>query len=98
MKIFNNLKNPALAGFFCKVINEEDGKMNDTEKVQILKDLIAINSVNGNELEVAQYLQKLLEKHDIESKLDKFGDNRANLVAELGNKDSKNILGITVSI
>ena len=69
--------------------------MKDTEKVQILKDLIAINSVNGNELEVAQYLQKLLEKHDIESKLDKFDDNRANLVAELGNKDSKNILGIT---
>ena len=84
-----------MAGFFCKVINEEDGKMKDTEKVQILKDLIAINSVNGNELEVAQYLLKLLKKYGIESKIDEFGDQRANLVAEVGNKASQKILGIT---
>ena len=84
-----------MAGFFCKVLNEEDGKMKDTEKVQILKDLIAINSVNGNELEVAQYLLKLLKKYGIESKIDEFGDQRANLVAEVGNKASQKILGIT---
>lgn len=84
-----------MAGFFCKVINEEDGKMKDSEKVQILKDLIAINSVNGNELEVAQYLHKLLKKYGIESKIDEFGDQRANLVAEVGNKASQKILGIT---
>lgn len=84
-----------MAGFFCKVINEEDGKMKDTEKVQILKDLIAINSVNGNELEVAQYLHKLLKKYGIESKIDEFEDQRANLVAEVGNKASQKILGIT---
>lgn len=84
-----------MAGFFYKVINEEDGKMKDTEKVQILKDLIAINSVNGNELEVAQYLHKLLKKYGIESKIDEFGDQRANLVAEVGNKASQKILGIT---
>ncbi|MBD5384325.1 MAG: ArgE/DapE family deacylase [Ruminococcaceae bacterium] len=69
--------------------------MKDTEKVQILKDLIAINSVNGNELEVAQYLLKLLKKYGIESKIDEFGDQRANLVAEVGNKASQKILGIT---
>ena len=69
--------------------------MKDTEKVQILKDLIAINSVNGNELEVAQYLHKLLKKYGIESKIEEFGDQRANLVAELGNKASQKILGIT---
>ena len=69
--------------------------MKDTEKVQILKDLIAINSVNGNELEVAQYLHKLLKKYGIESKIDEFGDQRANLVAEVGNKASQKILGIT---
>ena len=36
--------------------------MEEKEKIKILQDLIQINSVNGNELEVAEYLQQLYEK------------------------------------
>jgi succinyl-diaminopimelate desuccinylase len=67
--------------------------MDKEAKLQVLKDLIAINSANGNEIEVAEYLQKLLAKHGIEAKIDAFGDKRANLTFELG--EGKQILGIT---
>ena len=36
--------------------------MEEKEKIKILQDLIQINSVNGNELEVAEYLHKLFCK------------------------------------
>ncbi|WP_260524459.1 hypothetical protein [Bombilactobacillus folatiphilus] len=36
--------------------------MERQKQVQILRDLIAINSVGGNELEVAQYLQMSAKK------------------------------------
>ncbi len=56
----------------------------EDEKVTILKDLIAIKSVNDNETEVAEYLTKLLEKYDIHSKIIEVSPNRSNLVAETG--------------
>ena len=58
--------------------------MEVSEKVKVLQDLIKIHSVNGNEIEVAHYLQKLLANHGIHSKVDEFGDRRANLIAEIG--------------
>ncbi|USS88053.1 ArgE/DapE family deacylase [Fructilactobacillus hinvesii] len=69
--------------------------MDKNEKLQILSDLVAINSVNGNELEVAEYLQKLLQQHDIQSKIIPLenDETRANLVVELGNQ--KPVLAIT---
>lgn len=67
--------------------------MEQAEKLKILKDLIAINSANGNELAVAKYLHDLLAQHGIESKVDAFGDKRANLTFELGQGEP--ILGIT---
>ncbi len=66
---------------------------NDTEKLNILSDLIAIKSVNDNEKEVAEYLQKLFTKHDIEAKLVNVNGNRANLVAEIGSGHP--VLGLT---
>lgn len=61
------------------------GKLSSEEKVEILADIVGIESVNDNELEVANYLHDLLQKHHIDSKVIKLTDTRANLVAEIGN-------------
>ncbi|WP_334330447.1 ArgE/DapE family deacylase [Companilactobacillus sp. HBUAS59699] len=58
--------------------------MEDTEKIQVLSDLVAINTANDHEKEVAEYLQKLFSKYGIESKTIKYSDTRYNLVAEIG--------------
>ena len=42
------------------------------EKVQILSDIVAIETVNDNELEVCNYLQKLFSNYGIESKIQKL--------------------------
>ena len=67
--------------------------MENAERVQVLKDLIKINSVNGNEIEVAQYLQDLFQKHGIEAHVEAFGDRRANLTVDFGTGDQ--VLGVT---
>ncbi|MDF7672224.1 ArgE/DapE family deacylase [Lactobacillus sp. ESL0701] len=60
--------------------------MEQEQKLQILQDLVALHSVNGDELPVANYLKKLLDAAGIENKILPLKDdaNRANLVAELG--------------
>lgn len=54
------------------------------EKVQILSDIVAIETVNDNELEVCNYLQQLFSNYGIESKIQKIDERRANLIAEIG--------------
>jgi succinyl-diaminopimelate desuccinylase len=44
---------------------EENNVLTDTEELKILSDLVAIKSVNDNEILVAKYLQKLLGEHGI---------------------------------
>ena len=62
--------------------------MNKKEKIQILQDLIQIQSVNTNEKEVAVYLKDLLSKYGIQSELITYDENRSNLVFEIqGQKD-----------
>lgn len=63
------------------------------EKVNILRDIININTVNDNEIEVAQYLQRLFEQHQIESHIDRINDTRANLIATIGSGHP--VLGIS---
>lgn len=58
--------------------------MKNEEKVKILADLVAIQSVNDHETTVAEYLKDLFEAHSIEAKILKITDTRANLVAEIG--------------
>ena len=67
--------------------------MEKDEQVRVLEDLIKINSVNGNEEEVAKYLQQLFDRHDIKAKIDLFGDHRANLIADFGSGDD--VFGVT---
>ena len=63
------------------------------DKIQILSDMIEINTENDNELEVCKYLKSLLSKYDIDSKIQEVDDNRANLIAEIGEGSPK--LGIS---
>ena len=44
---------------------EENNVLTDTEELKILSDLVAIKSVNDNEILVAKYLQKLFGEHGI---------------------------------
>ncbi|USS85032.1 ArgE/DapE family deacylase [Fructilactobacillus myrtifloralis] len=58
--------------------------MNPTEKIQLLADLVAIQSVNDHEAEVADYLSQVFAKHDIATHQIEYAPGRANLVAEIG--------------
>lgn len=69
--------------------------MDKEKQAKILKDLIQINSVNGNEIDVAVYLAKLFEQYGFKTEIDAFGDRRANLIVEFGSDSSKRVLGVT---
>lgn len=68
--------------------------MDKTEKLSILDDLIKLETVNGHEELVANYLKKLFEKHQIKTELVKTDDNRFNLIASINNNAEKT-LGFT---
>lgn len=60
------------------------------EKIKILQDVIQIQTVNDNEIAVAEYFKKLLNEYGIDSKLVEYSPTRANLVAEIkGEKPGK---------
>ncbi|ELY1561022.1 ArgE/DapE family deacylase [Listeria monocytogenes] len=63
--------------------------MERQRKIQILKDIVNIDSTNGHEEQVANYLQKLLAEHGIESEKVKYDVDRASLVSEIGSSDEK---------
>ncbi|WP_429951375.1 succinyl-diaminopimelate desuccinylase [Enterococcus sp. AZ170] len=69
--------------------------MEKQEKIQILKDLVAIKSVNGNEKKVAEYLSKLFKKHGIDSSFLEYDKDRDNLIVEIGNKNSEKVLAFS---
>ena len=54
------------------------------EVVQALCDIVKMNTVNGAEKQVTDYIAALLAKHNIESKLIEYAPGRASLVAEIG--------------
>lgn len=68
-------------------------EITESQALDILKDIIAIKSVNDKEKDVATYLQKLLAKYNIQSEIKPVRGDRANLVAEIGH--GKPILGIS---
>ncbi|EAF1403224.1 ArgE/DapE family deacylase [Listeria monocytogenes] len=63
--------------------------MERERKIQILKDIVNIDSTNGHEEQVANYLQKLLAEHGIESEKVQYDVDRASLVSEIGSNDGK---------
>lgn len=70
--------------------------MEKERKISILQDVIRIQSVNGNEEEVAKYFQNLLKEYDIDSELIPWGgeSGRSNLVATIKMGEGK-VLGIS---
>ena len=63
------------------------------EKIAILSDIIAIKSVNENEIEVANYLKDLFAEYGIGSKIVPVTDTRVNLVAEIGS--GRPVIGVS---
>lgn len=63
--------------------------MEQERKIQILKDIVNIDSTNGHEEQVANYLQKLFAEYGIESKKVQYDVDRASLVSEIGSNDGK---------
>ena len=67
--------------------------LSNEERIKILSDIVAIKTVNDNELEVAKYLQTWFDKYGIESELDEVSEGRANLIATIGS--GKPVIGIS---
>ncbi|MBG9987918.1 ArgE/DapE family deacylase [Aerococcaceae bacterium DSM 111176] len=63
--------------------------------VSILQDLIRIQSENDFELQVAEYIQNLLNECDIASEIIHYEGNRASLVAEISHGSSDKVLGLS---
>ncbi|MBC1715303.1 ArgE/DapE family deacylase [Listeria welshimeri] len=63
--------------------------MDQQKKIQILKDMVNIDSTNGHEEQVANYLQKLLAVYGIESEKVQYDEDRASLVSEIGSSDEQ---------
>ncbi|PTI86859.1 succinyl-diaminopimelate desuccinylase [Staphylococcus warneri] len=60
------------------------GVLTNEQKVKILSEIVAIPSVNDNELAVAQYLEQWLNRYDIDTHIDYISGERANLIATIG--------------
>ncbi|HGZ9154252.1 TPA: ArgE/DapE family deacylase [Staphylococcus aureus] len=56
----------------------------EKEKIQLVADIIELQTENNNEIEVCHYLKNLFDKYDINSKILKVNEQRANIVAEIG--------------
>ncbi|OER29504.1 ArgE/DapE family deacylase [Listeria monocytogenes] len=63
--------------------------MERERKIQILKDIVNIDSTKGHEEQVANYLQKLFAEYGIESEKVQYDVDRASLVSEIGSNDGK---------
>lgn len=58
--------------------------LTNEQKVKILSEIVAIPSVNDNELAVAQYLAQWINQYDIDTHIDYISGQRANLIATIG--------------
>ncbi|USS85449.1 ArgE/DapE family deacylase [Fructilactobacillus myrtifloralis] len=71
--------------------------MEQEAKIQILRDLIQIPTVNGNEGALSEYLVNLLDQHGIASQVTPLATDadRTNLIVEVGTGNTDQILGFT---
>ncbi|GBU11004.1 N-succinyl-diaminopimelate deacylase [Erysipelotrichaceae bacterium] len=56
----------------------------EKKRLEILQDILKIDSTNGNEEAVADYLKGVLEESGIIAKKVAYADKRTNLIAEIG--------------
>ncbi|HCW0050256.1 TPA: ArgE/DapE family deacylase [Staphylococcus aureus] len=57
----------------------------EKEKIQLLADIVELQTENNNEIDVCNYLTDLFDKYDIKSEILKVNEHRANIVAKIGN-------------
>ncbi|HHM2703328.1 TPA: ArgE/DapE family deacylase [Staphylococcus aureus] len=57
----------------------------EKEKIQLLADIVELQTENNNEIDVCNYLKDLFDKYNIKSEILKVNEHRANIVAEIGN-------------
>ncbi|HCT3760037.1 TPA: ArgE/DapE family deacylase [Staphylococcus aureus] len=57
----------------------------EKEKIQLLADIVELQTENNNEIDVCNYLKDLFDKYDIKSEILKVNEHLANIVAEIGN-------------
>lgn len=57
----------------------------EKEKIQLLANIVELQTENNNEIDVCNYLKDLFDKYDIKSEILKVNEHRANIVAEIGN-------------
>ncbi|HCU0776689.1 ArgE/DapE family deacylase [Staphylococcus aureus] len=57
----------------------------EKEKIQLLADIVELQTENNNEIDVCNYLTDLFDKYDIKSEILKVNEHRANIVTEIGN-------------
>ncbi|MBG3757169.1 ArgE/DapE family deacylase [Staphylococcus aureus] len=57
----------------------------EKEKIQLLADIVELQTENNNEIDLCNYLTDLFDKYDIKSEILKVNEHRANIVAEIGN-------------
>lgn len=67
--------------------------MQKNEQIEILKHLVSLNSVNGNEEAVATYIKQLFAAHGIDSQIIPYAHGRSNLIAEIG--QGKQVLALS---
>src|SRR5918993_1560415 len=61
------------------------------DPIELSRELIAFNTINppGNELSCIQHLAMVLDAAGLETSLQHFAPNRANLIARIGDGSSK---------
>lgn len=67
--------------------------MKEKQKINILRDIVAIDTQDKNEKNVANYLSSLFKEYGINSQNIKVSKGRDNLLASLG--EGKKVLGLT---
>ena len=66
--------------------------VNERNIINLLRDLVSINSVTGNEKDIINYLKKYLEESGIQVTLQEVENNRSNLIATTENGKNALIL------
>ena len=57
----------------------------EKEKIQLLADIVELQTENNNVIDVCNSKKDLFDKYDIKSEILKVNEHRANIVAEIGN-------------
>lgn len=68
--------------------------MDTQEKIKLLQSLIQINSANGNEQQMAEFIATTFAKYHIESKIIPYAQHRASIIAEIGPVNGSFVLAL----